>query len=68
MLSAAAEIARRINVIRGEDTVKESTARFWFQRFRGGNFNLRNKPCRRSETLVDNEESCKRIHRKPCQS
>lgn len=54
--TSAAETARRINDVYGEATVKENTVRFWFQRFRSGNFDLQNKPRGRPETLVVNED------------
>jgi histone-lysine N-methyltransferase SETMAR len=40
----------------GGGVAKENTVRFWFQRFRSGNFDLQNKPRGRPETKVDNEE------------
>lgn len=54
--TSAAETARRINNAYGEATAKENTVRYWFQRFRSGNFDLQNKPRGRPETQVDNEE------------
>ncbi|XP_064073082.1 histone-lysine N-methyltransferase SETMAR-like [Vanessa tameamea] len=53
--TSAAETARRINVY-GAGVAKESTLRFWFQRFRFENFDLQNQPCGRPETKVENEE------------
>lgn len=38
----AAETAPNINVVFGENTANERTVRFWFNRFRGGNFDLKN--------------------------
>ncbi|KAL0867972.1 hypothetical protein ABMA27_008639 [Loxostege sticticalis] len=35
---------------------QKSTVRFWFQRFRSGNFDLQNQPRGRPETKVENEE------------
>ena len=40
----------------GGGVAKENTVRFWFQRFRSGNFDLQNKPRGRLESKVDNEE------------
>ncbi|GBP28114.1 hypothetical protein EVAR_76205_1 [Eumeta japonica] len=37
-------------------TVKEKTVRFWFQRFRSGNFDRQNILRGRPESLVDNKE------------
>ncbi|CAG9093900.1 unnamed protein product [Plutella xylostella] len=54
--TSAAERARRINDVYGDGVAKENTVRFWFQRFRSGNFDLQNKPRGRPETKVDNEE------------
>lgn len=54
--TSAAETARRINNVYEGATVKENTVRFWFQRFRSGNFDLQNKPRGRPETRVNNEE------------
>ncbi|CAG9130688.1 unnamed protein product [Plutella xylostella] len=53
--TSAAETARRINDVYGDGVAKENTVRFWFQRFRSGNFDLQNKPHGRPETKVDNE-------------
>ncbi|CAG9138326.1 unnamed protein product [Plutella xylostella] len=46
--TSAAETALRINDVYGDGVAKENTVRFWFQRFRSGNF--------QPETKVDNEE------------
>ncbi|CAG9136399.1 unnamed protein product [Plutella xylostella] len=54
--TSAAKTARRINDVYGDGVAKENTVRFWFQRFRSGNFDLQNKPRGRPETKVDNEE------------
>jgi histone-lysine N-methyltransferase SETMAR len=54
--TSASETARRINDVYGDGAAKENIVRFWFQRFRSGNFNLQNKPRGRPETNVDNEE------------
>ena len=51
--TSAAETARRINDVYGDGAAKENTVRFWFQRFRSGNFDLQNKHRGRSETKVD---------------
>ncbi|RVE41364.1 hypothetical protein evm_013987 [Chilo suppressalis] len=45
---------------------KESMVRFWFQRFRSGNFDLQNQPRGRPETKVENQE-LKAIVRNPSQ-
>lgn len=52
----AAQTARNINDVYGVNTTNERTARFWFQRFRSGNFDLKNEARGRPETVVDNEE------------
>lgn len=54
--TSAAETTRRVNDVYGGRVAKENTVRFWFQRFRSGNFDLQNKPRGRPETQVDNEE------------
>ncbi|KAJ0170190.1 hypothetical protein K1T71_014118 [Dendrolimus kikuchii] len=54
--TSAAETARRINNVYGGSVAKENIVRFWFQRFRSGNFDLQNKPRERPETKVDNAE------------
>ncbi|CAF4830065.1 unnamed protein product [Pieris macdunnoughi] len=53
--TSAADKTRRVNDVYGGHVAKENTVRFWFQRFRSGNFDLRNKPRGRPETQVDNE-------------
>lgn len=59
-----------INDVYGVSTNNERTVRFWFARFRGGNFNLANEP-RERPSLVDGLKwimSCelllKTVHRK----
>ncbi|KAJ0171403.1 hypothetical protein K1T71_012953 [Dendrolimus kikuchii] len=54
--TSAAETARRINYMYGGGVAKENSVRFWFQRFRSGNFDLHNKPRGRPETEIDNAE------------
>nr|BAA23532.1 transposase [Bombyx mori] len=54
--TSAAETTQRINDVYGAGVAKESTVRFWFQRFRSGNFDLQNQPRGRPETKVKNEE------------
>lgn len=39
-----AETAHYINAVFGKDTADERTVRFWFNRFRCGKFDLKNKP------------------------
>lgn len=52
----ASQTARNINDTYGPSTTNERTVRFWFNRFRSGNFNLENEPRGRPETKVDNDE------------
>ncbi|KAL0893266.1 hypothetical protein ABMA27_014864 [Loxostege sticticalis] len=62
------ETARRINDVYGAGVAKESTVRFWFQRFRSENFDLQNQPHRRPETKVENEELKAIVEADPSQS
>jgi hypothetical protein len=39
----AAEATRNINQAFGEDTAKERTVRWWFEKFRSGDMSLENK-------------------------
>ncbi len=52
----AAQAARNINDTYGPTTTNECTARYWFNRFRSGNFDLANESRGRPETKVDNDE------------
>jgi [histone H3]-lysine36 N-dimethyltransferase SETMAR len=54
--SNASETARNINVAFGEGSANERTVRFWFKRFRNGNFDLKDEPRRRPPTQVNNDE------------
>ncbi|CAK1598370.1 unnamed protein product [Parnassius mnemosyne] len=54
--TSAAETARRINDVYGAGVGKESTIRFWFQRFCSGNSDLQNQPRGRPETKVEHKE------------
>lgn len=54
--SKAAQAARNINDVYGANTTNERTTRYWFTRFRSGNFDLKNEPRGRPKTLVDNDE------------
>ncbi|XP_045454794.1 histone-lysine N-methyltransferase SETMAR-like [Melitaea cinxia] len=54
--SKAAEAARHINDVYGMNTTNDRTTRYWFARFRSGNFNLRNEPRGRPKMLVDYDE------------
>ncbi|KAJ0183177.1 hypothetical protein K1T71_001153 [Dendrolimus kikuchii] len=54
--TSATETARRINDVYGGGVAKENIVRFWFQRFRSGNFDLQKKPRGRTEAEVDNAE------------
>lgn len=49
--TSTTEVARKINDVYEEATVKGSTVCFWFQRFRSRNFDLGNK------TIVDRRPS-----------
>ena len=50
----AAEAARRIRNVFGEDSVTDETARFWFRRFKSGNEELDDEPRQgRPPTLED---------------
>ncbi|RVE43307.1 hypothetical protein evm_012039 [Chilo suppressalis] len=52
----------------GTGVAKESTVRFWFQRFRSGNFDLQNQHRGRPETKVQNEELKAIVGSDPSQS
>ena len=54
--TSSAETARRINDVYGAGSANERTVRFWFQRFRSGNFDLHNEPRGWPDTQVNNEE------------
>ncbi|CAH2089379.1 unnamed protein product [Euphydryas editha] len=64
----AAETARNINVAFGEGTVNERTVRFWFKRFRDGNFDLKNEPRGRPPTQVNNNELKEMVEADPSQT
>jgi [histone H3]-lysine36 N-dimethyltransferase SETMAR len=50
--SNAAETARYINIAFGEGPANERTVRFWFKRFRDGNFDLKNESRGRPLTQI----------------
>jgi histone-lysine N-methyltransferase SETMAR len=52
----ATQTARDINKVFGADSTSDRTVRFWFDRFRSGNFNIDNEPRGRPETKVNNDE------------
>ncbi|RVE45520.1 hypothetical protein evm_009859 [Chilo suppressalis] len=66
--TSAAETARRINDVYGAGVAKESTVRFWFQRFSSGNFDFQNQPRRRPKINVENEELKAIVEGDPSQS
>lgn len=51
----AAESSRCINAAFGEGTVSERNARFWFQRFHDGNFDLEDRPRAGRPSTVDRD-------------
>lgn len=52
----AAETCRNVNKVWGEGTVNESTVQRWFQKFRNGNFNLKDQKGRGRHGNVNNDE------------
>lgn len=52
----AAEATRNTNQTFGEDTAKERTVRWWFEKFRSGDMSLENKERGRPETVIDNDQ------------
>lgn len=52
----ATQTARNIKNVYGENCTNERTTRYWFSRFRSGNFDLKNEARGRPETLVNNDE------------
>jgi [histone H3]-lysine36 N-dimethyltransferase SETMAR len=68
--SNVAETARNINVAFGEGSANERTVRFWFKRFRDGNFDLKNKQRGRPPTLLcgNNDELRKMVEADPNQT
>lgn len=64
----AAETARNINAVFGENTANERTVRFWFNRFRSGNFDLKNESRGRPATKVNNDELKAIVEADPCQT
>jgi [histone H3]-lysine36 N-dimethyltransferase SETMAR len=54
--TSAAKTSGRVNGVYSSCVAKENTVRFWFQRFRSGNFDLQNKPRGRRLTQVSNKE------------
>ncbi|XP_045452753.1 histone-lysine N-methyltransferase SETMAR-like [Melitaea cinxia] len=53
--SKAAEAARNINDVYGANTTNDRTTRYWFARFRPGNFDVRNERGR-PKMMVDNDK------------
>ncbi|XP_045456179.1 histone-lysine N-methyltransferase SETMAR-like [Melitaea cinxia] len=51
----AAAVARNINDVLA-NTTNDHTTRYWFARFRSGNFDVSNKPRGRPKMLVDKDE------------
>lgn len=64
----AAETARNINAAFGEGSTNERTVRFWFKRFRDGNFDLKNEPRGRPPTQVNNDELKEIVEADPSQT
>jgi [histone H3]-lysine36 N-dimethyltransferase SETMAR len=66
--SNEAETARYINIAFDEGSANERTMRFWFKRFRDGNFDLKNEPRRRPPTQVNNDELREMVKDDPSQT
>ncbi|XP_045782284.1 histone-lysine N-methyltransferase SETMAR-like [Maniola jurtina] len=52
----------------GEGTANERTVRFWFKRFRDGNFDLKNEPRGRPSTQVNNNDLKEMVQAGPSQT
>lgn len=61
----AAAAAREICAVEGDGAMKEDTARWWFRRFKLGDFDLEDKPRTGRPSVVDQEELQTAIEQSP---
>lgn len=66
--NTAAQTTRNINDVYGPNTACINTVHYWFNRFKTGNFELKNEPRGRPVTIVDNDELKAIVEADPTQS